>query len=910
MNNMTQYERFSIERKQLQRNNKAPEWYTTSGYQLLKQKNYFLPGETPRGMYSRIANRAAYIANEVFNIPLPTTWGYNSWNDAFFDIMWKGYMSPSTPILTNMGNDRGHPIACSGGIIPDSVAGFYEYYKEVAQLTQRGYGTSAALDLIRARGESISRGGEASGVHPVMDDLVTVCKKVSQGNSRRGSIGKYLDILSSDFDEIADQILADDDGWNVGWNITDDFLELIKKDPNEADRRWKKALRVKLIKGKGYFLFLDKVNRANPKWYKDQGYRVHGSNLCVTGDTKILTKEFGYVPIESLNGTTTTIWDGKEYVDTPIFQTSKSQEIMTVSLDNTMTIKATPYHRWYVKDGYKSKPIIKETKDLLPGDKLVKFDLEPIPHGNKELNLAYVNGFHTGDGTMAGNSPRIDLHDNKQLLLNRFSNYRRTSYHKEGRILRLDYSAGILKNKFFIPSNKYSIESRLRWLEGYLDADGTLTNNQGTESIQVASIELEFLQNLFLMLQELGIHSTITKIRDACYIKLPKNDGSNELGDYWCKDTYRLLIAGSELNKLLNLGYSASRVQPTKRHYQREARQFVQVTSVDINEEPAATYCGTNSVNETLMLNGVQTLNCSEIALTATEDQSFTCVLASMNVAKYDEWKDTKAVEIATIFLDTVIEDMLIKAKQESGFEKVIKFTEGWRAIGLGLMGEATYFQEKSFVFGDLQSIMFNQIIIKQLNERTHEVSKWLANEIGEPKFLKGYGERFSHRIAIAPTMSTAVIMGGVSDGINPIIANSYEQDTAGGTVYRINPTLLNLMKERNVYNKTTMKRIAEDQGSVQAEDWLSQHEKDVFRTAFEINQETILKLASDRQKEIDQSQSINLFFPHDVKEEYVSEIHVKALLDPYIKSLYYIRTLNGATKVKIEAPVCEACDG
>jgi len=580
MSNMTQYERFSIERKQLQRNNEAPNWYTTSGYQLLKQKNYLLPGETPKGMYSRIATRAAHIADEILNIPLPVTWGYNSWYNAFFDIMWKGYMSPSTPVLTNMGSDRGHPIACSGGIIPDAIAGFYEYYKEVAQLTQRGYGTSAALDLIRSRGESISKGGEASGVHPVMDDLVTVCKKVSQGNSRRGSIGKYLDILSSDFDEVADQILADDDGWNVGWNITDDFLELIKKDPDEADRRWKKALRIKLIKGKGYFLFLDKVNRANPKWYTDQDYRVHSSNLC------------------------------------------------------------------------------------------------------------------------------------------------------------------------------------------------------------------------------------------------------------------------------------------------------------------------------------------SEITLTATEDQSFTCVLASMNVAKYDEWKDTKAVEIATVFLDTVIEDMLIKAKQEPGFEKVIKFTEGWRAIGLGLMGQATYFQEKSIVFGDLQSIMLNQIIVKQLNERTHEVSKWLAKEIGEPEFLKGYGERFSHRIAIAPTMSTAIIMGGVSDGINPIIANSYEQDTAGGTVYRINPTLLNIMKERNVYNEETMKRIAEDQGSVQAEDWLSQHEKDVFRTAFEINQETILKLASDRQKEIDQSQSVNLFFPHDVKEEYVSEIHMKALLDPYIKSLYYIRTLNGATKVKIEAPVCLACDG
>ena len=581
MSNMTQYERFSIERKQLQRNDEAPDWYTTAGYQLLKRKNYLLPGETPLAMYKRIAARAAYLVENNLKIKYPPKdWGYITWFDAFFTIMWQGWLSPSTPVLSNMGTTRGHPVSCSGGVIPDSIAGFYDYYKEVAQLTQRGYGTSVCLDKVRPRGAPISKGGEASGVHPVMDDLVTVCNKVSQGNNRRGSIGQYLDILHPDFDEIADQLLADDDGWNVGWNITDDFIELAKKDPDEADRRWKKALRVKLIKGKGYFEFLDKVNQANPPWYTEQGYKVHGSNLC------------------------------------------------------------------------------------------------------------------------------------------------------------------------------------------------------------------------------------------------------------------------------------------------------------------------------------------NEVQLTATEDQTFTCVLSSMNVAKYDEWKDTKAIEIATVFLDAVIEDMLEKAKQEPGFEKVVKFTEGWRAIGLGVMGFATYIQEQSWTFGELSSIMFNQKLFKQIDEKTRAVSKYLAKKVGEPQFLKGYGERFSHRIAVAPTMSTAIIMGGVSDGINPVVANVYEQDTAGGTVYRINPTLLALMKKRGVYNEDTMRRIAEDQGSVQAEDWLDEEEKKIFRTAFEINQETILKMASDRQQHIDQGQSLNLFFPHDVKEEYVSELHWKALQDPLIKGLYYIRTLNGATKVKVNASVCEACDG
>jgi len=573
---LTQYEQFSIERKHLQRIGKAPDWYTTAGYQLIKQKNYTDVSETPYDMYKRIANRAA----ELTKVSIPLSYGYPNWKEAFFDVMWKGWLSPSSPILANMGNNRGHPISCSGGIVEDSIRSFYVTLTEMAQLTQRGYGTSVTLDAIRHRGAPISTGGIADGVMHFADDVVRTMHKVSQGNNRRGSAGMYLDILHPDFDEVVDQIIADDAGWNIGWNITDDFLELIKKDPEEADRRWKRLLRAKLIKGKGYLEFLDKVNRANPKWYKDKGVTVKGSNLC------------------------------------------------------------------------------------------------------------------------------------------------------------------------------------------------------------------------------------------------------------------------------------------------------------------------------------------NEVQLAADEEHSFTCVLASMNVSKYDEWKDTKAIEIATVFLDAVIEDMLIKARQEVGFEKVVKFTEAWRAIGLGVMGLSTYYQQKQWVFGDLQSTMFNQMLFKQLDEKTHAVSRWLASELGEPEYLKGYGERFSHRIAIAPTMSTAVIMGGVSDGISPTLANAFEQDTAGGTVYRINPTLLKLMKERGVYNEETMKRISEDQGSVQAEDWLTQEEKDVFRTAFEINQENILRMASQRQKYIDQGQSLNLYFPHDVKEEYVSELHMKALVDPYIKGLYYVRTLNGATKVKVEAPTCESCDG
>ena len=148
-----------------------------------------------------------------------------------------------------------------------------------------------------------------------------------------------------------------------------------------------------------------------------------------------------------------------------------------------------------------------------------------------------------------------------------------------------------------------------------------------------------------------------------------------------------------------------------------------------------------------------------------------------------------------------------------------------------------------------------------------------------------------------------------------PVYANIYESDTAGGTVYRINPVFLDLMKERGMYNAETMERIAEDQGSVQAEDWLTDHEKAVFKTAFEVSQFDILRMAGDRQVRMNatgggQGQSTSLYIPADAKEEYISELHHTAFIDPNIESLYYIRSLNGATKIKIAPSTCSACEG
>ena len=149
---MTKYERLSHERKQLQRENLAPSWLSTSGLQLLTEKHYLDIGEKPIDMYTRIAKRAA----ELTKVVIPPDYGYLNWFDAFFDVMWNGWVSPSTPILTNMGNNRGHPIACSGSHLGDSIRSWGITRLEIEQLTQRGYGTSTVLDPVRPRGSAIS----------------------------------------------------------------------------------------------------------------------------------------------------------------------------------------------------------------------------------------------------------------------------------------------------------------------------------------------------------------------------------------------------------------------------------------------------------------------------------------------------------------------------------------------------------------------------------------------------------------------------------------------------------------------------------------------------------------------------------------------------------------------------------
>ena len=288
--------------------------------------------------------------------------------------------------------------------------------------------------------------------------------------------------------------------------------------------------------------------------------------------------------------------------------------------------------------------------------------------------------------------------------------------------------------------------------------------------------------------------------------------------------------------------------------------------------------------------------------LPSDDEYNFICVLGSMNLIHWDKLKDS--IFWATVFLACINKEFIAKAKGVKGLEKSVKFAEDFAAIGLGQMGWHSLLQSKMIPYGSFEAHMLNNEIATCIEEESERANRWLAQVLGENKFTKGLGVHCAAVRAIAPTKSTAALMGGVSEGINPDPSMVYTQSTPAGEVNRINPYLLKIMKKRKI-GQEEIDRIAANGGSVQDCDWLTEEEKQVFLTAFEINMLDHLRLCAARQTKLDQGQSINIFLPGDADPNWINTIHKEAFLNENILSLYYIystRLISGVNKV------CEAC--
>jgi ribonucleoside-diphosphate reductase alpha chain len=408
-------------------------------------------------------------------------------------------------------------------------------------------------------------------------------------------------------------------------------------------------------------------------------------------------------------------------------------------------------------------------------------------------------------------------------------------------------------------------------------------------------------------------------------IREPKGDVNRQ-----SLNLHQCAVIGDKFMRKLEEGDSTARRKWSKLLQKRKA-----------TGEPYILFKGnTNKSNpEAYKKNGLKvhmTNICSEIALHTDENHSFVCCLSSLNLTKYEEWKDTNLIYDAIWFLDGVLEEFLQKAKGLKGFENSVRSAEKGRALGLGVLGWHTYLQQNGIPFEGLQAQFETRRIFSQIKIESERASRALAEVYGEPLWCRDTGFRNTHLRAIAPTVSNSKLSGNVSPGIEPWAANVFTEQSAKGTFIRKNKELIKVLKKVGIDTEETWNKILEDGGSIQdinsLDDWgyinkklvylpdVSEQDmmngydavKDVFKTFKEINQLELVNQAGIRQQYIDQSVSLNLAFPSTATPKWINQVHFEAWKKG-VKTLYYTRTesvLRGDIASKAMDPDCLSCDG
>jgi ribonucleoside-diphosphate reductase alpha chain len=301
---------------------------------------------------------------------------------------------------------------------------------------------------------------------------------------------------------------------------------------------------------------------------------------------------------------------------------------------------------------------------------------------------------------------------------------------------------------------------------------------------------------------------------------------------------------------------------------------------------------------------------CSEIALSNDEEESFVCDLSSLNLERWDAIKDTDAVETLVYFLDAVMSEFIIKTEGMQFMEAPRKFAINQRALGVGVLGWHSLLQSKMIAFESFDAKLLNADIWKTIRHRADAATTELAKLFGKAPIYKDSKEerRNVTTLAVAPTTSSSFILGQVSQSIEPLNSNYYVKDLAKGKFTYKNPYLKQLLKDKDKDEEETWKSVLEHGGSVQHLNFLSEEEKDVFKTFAEISQKEIVIQAAQRQKYIDQSQSLNVMVPHDAKPKEVNELLIFGW-EQGIKTFYYQRSSNPAQKLARTLMNCKSCE-
>jgi ribonucleoside-diphosphate reductase alpha chain len=390
-------------------------------------------------------------------------------------------------------------------------------------------------------------------------------------------------------------------------------------------------------------------------------------------------------------------------------------------------------------------------------------------------------------------------------------------------------------------------------------------------------------------------------IEEFLQIRRPKGDPNRQ-----CLNLHQCVVVGdSFMRKLEARDNEAMNVWATVLKSRMETGEPYIMYKDNVNKNNPIAYRMHN-------LDVSMTNICSEITLFTDEEHSFICCLSSLNLAKWEEFKDTDCIQTAIWFLDGVMEEFIQKSNGKESLKRTHKHAKKGRALGLGVMGWHTFLQQKGLPFNSVASTVHTRNIFNKIRMESETASMNLAAEYGEPLWCRGTGMRNTHLLAVAPTVSNSVICGGISAGIEPLPANVYTFNGAKGTFIRKNKSLEALLESKGENKEKWWKQMLQEGGSVMGlpDTILSSEEKEVFLTFSETNQLELVKQAAERQKYIDQTQSLNLSFDPNDSPKWINQVHMEGW-KLGIKTFYYLRT-DSVIKGDLGSRMadCISCDG
>lgn len=842
--------------------------------------------ETPEGMIDRVLN---YVCNDDEILKTEVR-----------ELMVNRLFLPNTPTLMNSGLTN-MLSACFAIPLPDNLegiikeSGWYQSY-----IHKLGGGVGINFSNLRPKGDIIhSTKGITSGVLGFMKVFDVLPLVIHQGGKRDGA---NMSLLSVHHPEIIDFIKCkrDEHHWFKNFNLSvlvdDAFMTAVK---NNTDWNLTFPIRsnnvYKTLKAREIFnaicesawicgcpgiVFEDTINKYNP--FDKFGMHIQDTNPCVTGDTLVLTNT-GYKHIKNLIDKKITIWNGYEWSEVKPKLTSENESILKIYFSDGSTLKCTPYHKFFIVG--KSKKI--EAKDLKPQYMIPKFSF-PIIEGYKNIDnkIAYTKGFFSGDGSTEKTRPNrksIWLYDEKiglldKLIYHNVNSCNDTNKENDTRLfVTLPYDLHF--NKTFVPSTKWNIKSRLYWLAGLVDSDGSLNNPDG--SVNISSMNGKFLLKVKQMINTLGVNTTLSLTSKG----------------------YRLVLAASDVTKLSELGFTTYRVPIISEAKSNGIyKRYIRITKIKKLKLNEPVYCFNEPKNHSATFNGILTSNCGEQPLfvgkfpkdlyvpeipncSTFEDTLDTdeliaesCNLGSINLSllvtkpytknanfNFEELKHI--THIATRFLDRIID------VNQYPFPFIDKGTKLTRKIGLGITGFSDMLVKLGIEYGSNASIQLAGSIMKTIQEESHKESELIAIKLGTyplANLIKDKKRNLT-TTTIAPTGSIGRIMNnhGYALGIEPPFAvymkSNIIETTLDEGIHPLLSEILTKYYDNNAVDaaiKTKMlEEIKKNGSSIQHIEELPKEIRKLFRTAHEIPIEQHIAIQAAFQKYTDNacSKTINM---------------------------------------------------